>query len=139
MLIIHIIIAVLKFDVIPWWGALLTSTALGLLVALLVKFVVNPRLRRKILGQFSCDYLKCTWILRVCSIVAEAANEDEDGSRSDGKHDEKSTPVEMKTEKVRHDSDMKHENSQTSLYACNILPFIYLHYRIIILGRDDKK
>ncbi|VDO74870.1 unnamed protein product [Heligmosomoides polygyrus] len=41
----------LHFDRIPFWGAVLISIAIGLIVALLVQFVVKPRLWRKIHGE----------------------------------------------------------------------------------------
>ncbi|KAG1698346.1 Sodium-dependent phosphate transporter 1-A [Nymphon striatum] len=47
----------LKFDVIPWWGVLILSLGLCLLVAATVQFFVVPRIRNKA-GQEILDYEK---------------------------------------------------------------------------------
>lgn len=46
----------LHFDRIPFWGAVLISIAIGLIVALLVQFVVKPRLWRKIHAATTVDF-----------------------------------------------------------------------------------
>ncbi len=45
--------AVLGFDNLPWWGVLLISVGLALVIAIVVWFVVCPRLKKKI----ECKYL----------------------------------------------------------------------------------
>lgn len=40
--------SVLGFDKIPWWGILLISLGCALLTAIVVWFIVCPRLKKKI-------------------------------------------------------------------------------------------
>lgn len=40
--------ALLKFDVIPWWGALIVASGIGLLSALFIQLVTVPRLRKSV-------------------------------------------------------------------------------------------
>ncbi|KAL3314265.1 hypothetical protein Ciccas_007124 [Cichlidogyrus casuarinus] len=44
----------LRFNLIPVWGKFLVSCSLGVIVALLVKFIVIPKMRHKILKQLQC-------------------------------------------------------------------------------------
>lgn len=44
---------VLGFDKLPWWGVLLISIGLALVIAIIVWFAVCPRLKKKI----ECKYL----------------------------------------------------------------------------------
>lgn len=41
-------LSVLGFDKVPWWGTLLISMGCSLLTALVVWFIVCPRLKKKI-------------------------------------------------------------------------------------------
>lgn len=41
-------LSVLGFDKVPWWGTLLISIGCSLLTALIVWFIVCPRLKKKI-------------------------------------------------------------------------------------------
>ncbi|KAK3855636.1 hypothetical protein Pcinc_036482 [Petrolisthes cinctipes] len=40
--------SMLKFDLIPWWGAIVTSLSVGLLTGLIIQFIVVPRLRKSV-------------------------------------------------------------------------------------------
>ncbi|KAL9962889.1 hypothetical protein ACROYT_G032039 [Oculina patagonica] len=46
---------VLRFDRIPWWGALILSIGSGIIAAVLVHFVVSPYLKKKILREVYGD------------------------------------------------------------------------------------
>jgi uncharacterized membrane protein len=46
-------VAVLYFDYIPWWGALLISVVVGLISMLLVQFILVPYEKKRIVGEFS--------------------------------------------------------------------------------------
>ncbi|XGW03472.1 hypothetical protein V3C99_015004 [Haemonchus contortus] len=46
----------LHFDRIPFWGAALISVAIGSIVALIIQFVVKPRLWRKIQASTAVDF-----------------------------------------------------------------------------------
>ncbi|KAK5985417.1 Phosphate transporter [Trichostrongylus colubriformis] len=46
----------LHFDLIPFWGAALISIAIGSIAALLVQFVLKPRLWRKIQASTAVDF-----------------------------------------------------------------------------------
>ena len=46
-------VAVLYFDYIPWWGALLISIGTGFLSMLLVQFVLVPYERKRAVGEFA--------------------------------------------------------------------------------------
>jgi cell division protein FtsW (lipid II flippase) len=46
-------VAVLYFDYIPWWGALLISVVVGLISMLLVQFILVPYEKKRIAGEFS--------------------------------------------------------------------------------------
>jgi cell division protein FtsW (lipid II flippase) len=46
-------VAVLYFDYIPWWGALVISVGVGLISMLLVHFVLVPYEKKRIVGEFS--------------------------------------------------------------------------------------
>jgi hypothetical protein len=52
------LVAVLYFDYIPWWGALLISIAVGLISMLLVQFILVPYEKKRIVGEFSCMQTK---------------------------------------------------------------------------------
>lgn len=51
--------AVLGFDKLPWWGVLLISIGLALIIALIVWFAVCPRLKKKI----ECKSLSLVFVL----------------------------------------------------------------------------
>lgn len=51
-------VAVLYFDYIPWWGALLISIGMGFFSMLLVQFVLVPYERKRVVGEFTV--LTCT-------------------------------------------------------------------------------
>lgn len=57
-------VAVLYFDYIPWWGALLISAGVGLVSMLLVQFVLVPYERKRVVGE--CGVLCCA---HVCTPV----------------------------------------------------------------------
>jgi hypothetical protein len=46
-------VAVLYFDYIPWWGALLISIAVGLISMLLVQFILVPHEKKRVVGELS--------------------------------------------------------------------------------------
>jgi len=46
-------VAVLYFDYIPWWGALLISIGMGFFSMLLVQFVLVPYERKRVVGEFT--------------------------------------------------------------------------------------
>lgn len=47
---------VLHFDVIPWWGAVITSLGVGFLTALFVQCIIVPRQRKAIEGEFTSGF-----------------------------------------------------------------------------------
>ncbi|XP_016108608.1 sodium-dependent phosphate transporter 1-B-like [Sinocyclocheilus grahami] len=49
----------LGFDQLLWWGVLLISIGLALVIAIIVWFVVCPRLKKKI----ECKYLSLVFVL----------------------------------------------------------------------------
>jgi predicted ABC-type sugar transport system permease subunit len=51
-------VAVLYFDYIPWWGALLISIGVGIFSMLLVQFILVPYERKRVVGEFT--------VLRAC-------------------------------------------------------------------------
>lgn len=51
------LVLVLFFDRIAWWGNIIITAAVGLLVGLIVMFVVKPRLRKSIEGSFTVQYV----------------------------------------------------------------------------------
>jgi len=53
--------AVLGFDRIPWWGTLLISLGCAMLTALVVWFIVCPRLKKKIKSEY-LYYHVCNFI-----------------------------------------------------------------------------
>ena len=75
----------LHFNKIPWWGALLISLVVGFLAGLIVKFFVNPSIKRKIEREK----------LEALSHLLSESNR-EDTSESDAKDDKtpKTTEVE---------------------------------------------
>jgi len=44
---------VLKFNLIPWWGAIIVAVCMGFLVAVIVQVFVVPRQRAQITGRYS--------------------------------------------------------------------------------------
>lgn len=48
-----LVVAVLYFHHIPWWGALIIAMCLGLGVALIVQFVLVPSQRKSIQGKIA--------------------------------------------------------------------------------------
>jgi hypothetical protein len=46
-------VAVLHFEYIPWWGALLISIGVGFFSMLLVQFVLVPYERKRVVGEFT--------------------------------------------------------------------------------------
>jgi uncharacterized membrane protein len=46
-------VAVLYFNYIPWWGALLISVVVGFICMLLVQFILVPYEKKRIVGEFS--------------------------------------------------------------------------------------
>lgn len=44
--------AVLGFDKVPWWGTLLISLGCAVVTALIVWFIVCPRLRKRIKSEW---------------------------------------------------------------------------------------
>jgi hypothetical protein len=46
-------VAVLYFDYIPWWGALVISVGVGLISMLLVHFILVPYEKKRVVGEFS--------------------------------------------------------------------------------------
>ena len=51
------LVLVLYFDRIPWWGNIIITASVGLLVGFIVMFVVKPRLRKSIEGSFTVQHL----------------------------------------------------------------------------------
>jgi len=49
-------VAVLYFDYIPWWGALLISIGVGFFCMLLVQFILVPYERKRVVGEFTVLY-----------------------------------------------------------------------------------
>ncbi|XP_071524743.1 sodium-dependent phosphate transporter 1-B isoform X2 [Panulirus ornatus] len=45
--------SMLKFDLIPWWGAIVTSVGVGILTALFIQLVVVPRQRKAIRAELA--------------------------------------------------------------------------------------
>jgi hypothetical protein len=45
-------VAVLYFDYIPWWGALVISVGVGLISMVLVQFILVPYEKKRIVGEF---------------------------------------------------------------------------------------
>lgn len=54
--IVQLVPTVLKFDLIPWWGAIVTALGVGLLTGLVIQFLVVPRQRKSIRGESSFIY-----------------------------------------------------------------------------------
>jgi hypothetical protein len=52
-------VAVLYFDYIPWWGALLISLGVGVVSMLLVQFVLVPYEKKRVVGEFT---VLCTYV-----------------------------------------------------------------------------
>ena len=50
-LIYYLPYAVLKFNLIPWWGAVITAVAVGFLTSIVIQVVVVPRMRKSIRGE----------------------------------------------------------------------------------------
>jgi len=46
-------VAVLYFDYIPWWGALLISVGMGVFSMLLVQFILVPYEKKRVVGEFT--------------------------------------------------------------------------------------
>lgn len=49
--------ALLKFDVIPWWGALVVALGIGLLTALFIQFFTVPRIRKSVLASVDGSHM----------------------------------------------------------------------------------
>ena len=52
-----LIVLVLYFDRIPLWGKFITTFLVGLLIGLFVMFIVKPRMKKKIEGWRTFDFL----------------------------------------------------------------------------------
>lgn len=50
--------AMLKFDLIPWWGAIVTSMAVGFITAIIIQVLVVPRMRRTIRADLAKEATK---------------------------------------------------------------------------------
>lgn len=49
---------ILKFDLIPWWGAIITAVAFGFLTAIVIQLFVVPRMRKSIRAEIAKEVTK---------------------------------------------------------------------------------